>query len=55
MSKINNNERFWKNRKPVCRNKVKGSKTITFVEGNEVITDDGKLAHHFGYHFFPRE
>ena len=43
MSDINGDEKFWKNVKPNFSNKNKGNKTIALEEGNEVITDDGKL------------
>ena len=51
MSEINNHKTFRKKLKPICGNKVKGSKTITLVEGNEGITDDGKLAETFIEYF----
>ena len=36
----------------VCREcKCKGNKTITLEEGNEVITDDGKLVQTFNEYF----
>ena len=67
MSDVNDNKTFWKNVKPIFVNKNKGNKTITLEEGNDVITDDVKLAQTFdeyfvnidcskpGYHFFSRE
>ena len=59
-------KKFWKNVKPIFGNKSKGNKIIALEEGNEVITDDGKLAQTFNeifceycskprYHFFSRE
>ena len=47
MSDINDNKKFRKNVKRIFGNKNKGSKTIVLEEGNEVITDDGKLAQTF--------
>ena len=47
MSYINDNKKFWKNVKPICANKDKGNETIVLEEGNEVITDDGKLTQTF--------
>ena len=47
MSDINDNKKFWRNAKPIFGNKNKGNKTIALDEGNEVITDDGKLAQAF--------
>ena len=47
MSFINDNKKFWKNVKPICANKDKGNETIVLEEGNEVITDDGKLTQTF--------
>ena len=43
MSDVNDNKKFWKNVKPIFGNKIKRTKTTAFVEGNEVIIDDGKL------------
>ena len=51
MSDINDNKKFWKNVKPIFGNKNKGNKTIALEEGNEVITDDGKLAQTFNEYF----
>ena len=51
MSDINGNKKFWKNVKPIFGNKNKGNKTIALEEGNEVITDDGKLAQTFNEYF----
>ena len=45
------NKKFWKNVKPIFGNKNKGNKATTLEEGNEVITDDGKLAHTFNKYF----
>ena len=45
------NEKFQKNPKPVFGNKNKGNKIIALEEGNEVITDDGKLAQTFNKYF----
>ena len=47
MSYINDNKKFWKNVKPICGNKDKGNETIVLEEGNEVITNDGKLTQTF--------
>ena len=67
MSDISENKKFWKNVLPIFGNK-KENKTITLEEGNELITDDGKLTQTFNeyfviivpspkprYHFFSRE
>ena len=43
MSDINDNK-SWKNVKPIFGNKNKGSKTIALEEENEMFTDDGKIA-----------
>ena len=51
MSDINDNKKFWKNVKPIFGNKNKGNKTVALEEGNEVITDDGKLAQTFNEYF----
>ena len=51
MSDISDNKTFWKNVKPIFGNKNKGNKTIALEEGNEVITDDGKLAQTFNEYF----
>ena len=51
MSDINDNKKFWKNVKPIFGNKNKGNKTITLKEGNEVITDHGKLVQTFNEYF----
>ena len=37
--------------KPIFGNKNRGNKTISLEEGNEVITDDGKLAQTFNEYF----
>ena len=50
MSEINENK-FWKNVKPIFGNKNKGNKTIVLKEGNEMITDDGNLAQIFNEYF----
>ena len=50
MSDINDNN-FWKNAKPISGNKNKGNKTVALVEGNEVVTDDGKIAQTFNGYF----
>ena len=42
MSEINDNK-LWKNVKPIFGNKNKRNKTIVLKEGNEMITDDGNL------------
>ena len=42
MSEINDNK-LWKNVKPIFGNKNKGNKTIVLKEGNEMITDDRNL------------
>ena len=42
MSDINDNK-FWKNVKPIFGNKNKGNKTIVLKEGNEMIPDDANL------------
>ena len=47
MSYINDNKKFWKNVKPIRGNKNIGNETIVLEEGNEVITDDGKLTQTF--------
>ena len=44
-------KKFWKNVKPIFGKKNKGNKTITLEEGNEVITDDAKLAQTFNEYF----
>ena len=44
MSYINDNKKFWKNVKLIFGNKNKGNKIIALEEGNEMITNDGKLA-----------
>ena len=51
MSDINDNKKFWKNVKPIFDNKNKGNKTIALEKGNEVITDDAKLAQTFNEYF----
>ena len=51
MSDINDNKKFWKNVKPIFGNKNKGNRTTALEEGNEVITDDGKLAQTFNEYF----
>ena len=51
MSDCNDNNNFWENAKPIFGNKNKGNKTIALEEGNEVITDDGKLAQTFNEYF----
>ena len=51
MPNINDNKKFWKNVKTIFGNKNKGNKTITLEEGNEVITDDQKLAQTFNEYF----
>ena len=43
MSDTNDNNKFWKNVKPIFVNKNKGNKTIALVERNEVITDKENL------------
>ena len=50
MSEINDNK-LWKNVKPIFGNKNKGNKTIVLKEGNEMITDDGNLAQIFNEYF----
>ena len=50
ISGINDNK-FWKNGKPIFGNKNKGNKTIVLKEGNEMITDDGNLAQIFNEYF----
>ena len=40
-----------KKKKPIFGKKNKGNKTITLEEGNEVITDDAKLAQTFNEYF----
>ena len=50
MSEINDNK-LWKNVKPIFENKNKGNKTIVLKEGNEMITDDGNLAQIFNEYF----
>ena len=47
MSDTNDNNKFWKNVKPIFVNKNKGNKAIALEERNEVITDEGKLAQTF--------
>ena len=37
--------------KPIFGNENRGNKTISLEEGNEVITDDGKLAQTFNEYF----
>ena len=51
MSDINDNKKFWNNVKPIFGNKNKVNKTIALEEGNEAITDDGKLAQTFNEYF----
>ena len=51
MSDINDSKKFWKNVLPIFGNRNKGNKTIALEEGNEVITDDGKLAQTFNEYF----
>ena len=51
MSDINDNKKFWKILKPIFGNKIKENKTIALKEGNEVITDDRKLAQTFNEYF----
>ena len=51
MSDINYNKKFWKSVKPTFGHKNKGNKTIALEDGNEMITDDGKLAQTFNEHF----
>ena len=51
MSDINDNKKFWKNIKPIFGNKNKGNKTITLVEGNEVFSNNEKLAQTFNKYF----
>ena len=51
MSDINDNKKFWKNVKSTFGNKNKGNKTIALEEGNEVISDDRKLAQTFTEYF----
>ena len=50
MSEINDNK-LWKNVKPIFGNKNEGNKTIVLKEGNEMITDDGNLAQIFNEYF----
>ena len=51
MHDINGNKKFWKNVKPFFWNKNKENKIIALEEGNEMITDDGKLAQIFNEYF----
>ena len=51
MSEINDNKKFWENVKPIFGNKNKENKTIAMVEGNEMITNNGKLAQNFNEFF----
>ena len=51
MSDISDNKKFRKNVKPIFGNKNKENKSIALEEGNEVITDDGKLAEAFNEYF----
>ena len=51
MSDINGNKKFWKNVLPTFGNKNKGNKTIALVEGNEMVTNDGKLYQTFNEYF----
>ena len=51
MSDTKDNNKFWKNVKPVFVNKNKENKTMALVERNEVITDEGKLAQIFNEYF----
>ena len=50
ISDINDNK-FWKNGKPIFGNKNKGNKTKVLKEGHEMITDDGNLALIFNEYF----
>ena len=50
MSDINDNK-FWKNVKPIFGNKNKENKTIVLKEGNEMIPDDGNLVQIFNEYF----
>ena len=50
ISDINDNK-FWKNVKPIFGNKNKGNKTIVLKEGNEMIPDDGNLVQIFNEYF----
>ena len=51
MSDTNDNNKFWKNVKPIFVNKNRGNKAIALEERNEVITDEGKLAQTFNEYF----
>ena len=51
MSDIIDSKKFRKNLKPIFGNKNKGNKIMTLVEGNEVITNEEKLAQTFSEYF----
>ena len=51
LSGVNDNKKFWKKVKSLFGDKVKGNNVITFVEGNNFITDNKKLAQTFNEFF----
>ena len=51
MSDINGNKTFWKNVMPTFGKKNNGNKTIALVEGNEMVTNNGKLYQTFNAYF----
>ena len=41
---VADNKQFWRTVKPLLSDKVKSSEKITFVEGEEIVNEDGENA-----------